>query len=67
MLAAAKVTGLTLAGVDIVTTDLRSGLATVGGALLEVNAIPGLHHHYLVSDPANAQRVAVPLLQRLLR
>ncbi|MDQ3719249.1 MAG: hypothetical protein M3350_00410 [Actinomycetota bacterium] len=67
VLAAVKVTGLTLAGVDIVTTDLRSSMAKAGGALLEVNAIPGLHHHYLVSDPANAQRVAVPILQRLLQ
>ncbi|MDQ3644533.1 MAG: hypothetical protein M3356_03370 [Actinomycetota bacterium] len=67
VLAAAQVTGLALAGVDVVTADLRSGLATVGGALLEVNAIPGLHHHYMVFDPASVQRVAVPILQRLLR
>lgn len=64
--AGAAVAGLRLAGVDVVTPDPTRGLQAAGGALVEVNATPGLHHHYLVRDPGRAQRVAVTLLRRLL-
>lgn len=64
--AAARAAGLRLAGVDVVTPDPTRGLRTAGGALVEVNATPGLHHHYLVRDPRQAQRVAVTVLRRLL-
>lgn len=64
--AAARAAGLRLAGVDVVTPDPARGLRAAGGALVEVNATPGLHHHYLVCDPGRAQRVAVTVLRRLL-
>ena len=63
---AAAAVGVRLAGVDVVTTDLSSPLASTGGVILEVNPIPGLHHHYNVMNPAAAQRVAVPILEALL-
>jgi D-alanine-D-alanine ligase-like ATP-grasp enzyme len=65
--AAAELIGVRLAGIDIVTPDLSSSLAESGGAILEVNGTPGLNYHYGVADAANATRVAVPILQALLR
>jgi D-alanine-D-alanine ligase-like ATP-grasp enzyme len=58
--------GVRLAGVDLITPSLASGLAEAGGVLIEVNAGPGLHHHYHVSDRAGATRVCVPILRKLL-
>ncbi len=63
---AAAAVGLRLAGVDVVLTDPGASLAAAGGVVLEVNANPGLHHHYLVADPAGAIAVAVPILATLL-
>jgi cyanophycin synthetase len=64
---AAEAIGLRLAGIDVVTTDLSRPLAQSGGAILEVNGTPGLSHHYEVADAANATRVAIPILDTLLR
>ena len=58
--------GLRLAGVDVITADLNRPLAETGGALIEVNGGPGLHHHYLVSDPSRAVHVCDPVLRRAL-
>lgn len=63
---AAATVGLRLAGVDVVITDPGASLAAAGGVVLEVNANPGLHYHYLVADPAGAVPVAVPILATLL-
>jgi cyanophycin synthetase len=57
---------LRLAALDIVTTRLDRGLGESGGILLEVNPVPGLHHHYRVADPSQSPNVAVEILQRLL-
>lgn len=65
-LLAASTLGVRLAGVDIVTNDPTVPLAEAGGVVLEVNAVPGLTHHYNVSDVTNATRIAVPILQALL-
>lgn len=65
--AAAQAVGLALAGVDVITPDPALPLREVGGVINEVNGTPGLHHHYLVADPERATRVAVPILERLLR
>lgn len=64
--AAATALGVRLAGVDLITPDVSRPLAEVSGAINEVNTTPGLHHHYYVSDQANATRVAVPILRALL-
>jgi cyanophycin synthetase len=65
--AAAAVGLMALAGVDVITPDPARPLEEVGGVINEVNGTPGLHHHYLVADPARATHVAVPILERLLR
>lgn len=56
--------GLRLAGVDVVTPDLGSGLSAARGAVVDVNAPPGLHYHYLTAN--GARPVAVDILRRLL-
>lgn len=63
---AARLLGLRLAGVDVVTPDAAKPLDEVDGMVLEVNGTPGLHYHYQVADTANATRVAVPVLRALL-
>jgi D-aspartate ligase len=63
---AVRAVGLRLAGVDVVTTDIGRPLIETGGVVTEVNGGPGLHHHYLVADRANATPVAVPVLEKLL-
>lgn len=58
--------GLRLAGLDVITTDITKPLVETSGVVTEVNGTPGLHHHYLVADPAKATAAAVPVLERLL-
>lgn len=58
--------GLRLAGVDVVTPDLSKGLAAAGGAIVDVNAPPGLHYHYLTADAEQNSDVASRILLRLL-
>jgi cyanophycin synthetase len=62
---AARIVGLRFAGVDVIAPE-GAGSLEDGGAVLEVNCTPGIHHHYTVADPAAAPRVAVPVLERLL-
>jgi cyanophycin synthetase len=63
---AVETTGLRLAGVDVVTPDLGKGLTAGNGAVLEVNAPPGLHYHYLTASTGGADNVASRILRRLL-
>ena len=65
--AAAQALGLRLAGLDVITPDLSRPLVAAGGAIVEVNGTPGLSHHYHVADAQRATRVAVPILETLLR
>jgi cyanophycin synthetase len=64
---AARLARLRLAGVDIVTPDPTRSLEETGGVVLEVNATPGLQHHYMVRDPAHATPVASTVLERILQ
>ena len=50
-----------LGGVDLVVNGQAAAV------VLEVNAVPGLTHHYNVADPARAPRIAVPILASLLQ
>ena len=59
--------GVRLAGVDLVTPDLSRGIAAAGGAIVEVNAPPALHYHYLTANAAGASHVATRILLRLLQ
>jgi cyanophycin synthetase len=63
---AAAAVGVRLAGVDVITRDPGTALRRSGGAVLEVNATPGLHYHYDVRDQAQAVPVAELILERLL-
>jgi D-alanine-D-alanine ligase-like ATP-grasp enzyme len=61
---AAELIGARLAGVDVITTDLRRGLEETGGKILEINTTPGFHYHYF--KQGGASRVAVPILKTCL-
>jgi cyanophycin synthetase len=63
---AAAAVGVRVAGVDLITPDLGASLADSGGVVIEVNAGPGLHHHYHVADREGATQVCVPILEKLL-
>lgn len=63
--AAAAAVGVRLAGVDVVAPDIKRSLASSNGVVLEVNPIPGLHHHYNVAEPEAATPVAVPVVEAL--
>lgn len=49
---AARIVGLDIAGIDLVVTDIAQPLAPQGGAIVEVNAGPGLLMHL---KPASGQ------------
>lgn len=49
-LRAARTVGLDVAGVDLVTADISLPLAAAGGAVIEVNAAPGLRMHLYPSE-----------------
>jgi cyanophycin synthetase len=59
-LAAASAARLSLAGIDVVAP------AEGSPAVIDVNAHPGLWHHYRVKDPARATDVAERILRVLL-
>jgi len=46
---AARVLGLDVAGVDLVTPDLARPLREAGGVIIEVNAAPGIRMHHFPS------------------
>jgi cyanophycin synthetase len=63
---AAKALGSIFAGVDIITLDPSLPLEDTGGAIVEVNTTPGLHHHYnLLNGPEISP--AVQVLKYLLK
>ena len=47
---AARVVGLDIAGIDVVAEDISRPLADQRGAIVEVNAGPGLHMHLMPAD-----------------
>jgi LDH2 family malate/lactate/ureidoglycolate dehydrogenase/D-alanine-D-alanine ligase-like ATP-grasp enzyme len=44
--------GLEFVGLDLMATDIGAPLEEGGGALIEINTTPGLHHHALVAGDA---------------
>ncbi|TYB82426.1 cyanophycin synthetase [Maritimibacter fusiformis] len=50
--------GVRAAGVDLIAPDIARPLDAGDIFVSEINANPGLHHHVLVADPANAVPVA---------
>jgi cyanophycin synthetase len=61
---AAQILALDVAGIDIICRDIRRSLREQGGAIVEVNAAPGLRMHL---HPANGQprNVGVPIVGML--
>jgi len=63
---AAAFLGSRFMGVDVITRDPTASLEECGGAIIEVNTTPGLHHHYDLHRekfPKPAPRVVRALLQ----
>jgi cyanophycin synthetase len=60
----AKVIGLDIAGIDIVTPDISRPLREVDGVVVEVNAAPGLRMH-LAPSQGIARNVAEPIIEML--
>lgn len=60
----AKIMGLDIAGIDVVTADIARPLYEVDGVIVEVNAAPGFRMHFCPSEgiPRN---VAEPVLDML--
>lgn len=60
----ARIVGLDICGIDIMTSDLSEPLTETGGAILEVNAAPGFRMHLAPTDglPRN---VAEPVIDML--
>ncbi|HZG67433.1 MAG TPA: cyanophycin synthetase, partial [Herpetosiphonaceae bacterium] len=61
---AARVIGLDLAGIDIITPDISQPLREVGGGIVEVNAGPGLRMHLQPSE-GTPRDVARPIIEML--
>jgi cyanophycin synthetase len=66
VLTAARVLGVRLAGIDVLSRDISQPLRANGGVVLEVNPTPGLFHHYNVAEPESASPVAETVLKELL-
>ena len=58
---AAQLVGTRLAGVDIICQDPRIPLESSGGAIIEVNANPGLYYHYHPTE------LGFPMAEEVLR
>ncbi len=61
---AAQIIGLDIAGIDMVTADISRPLREVNGAVVEVNAAPGLRMHSCPSQ-GTPRNVAEPILDML--
>lgn len=64
VLRAVEIIGLDVAGVDLVTPDISKPMDQEGGAIIEINAAPGIrmHHHPLKGQPRNAGQAIVDYL-----
>ena len=61
---AARVIGLDIAGVDVITPDIAQPLREVGGGIVEINAGPGLRMHLQPSE-GTPRNVAKPIIAML--
>ena len=60
----ARIIGLDICGIDIMTDDLSKPLSETGGAILEVNAAPGFRMH-LAPTEGLPRNVAEPVIDML--
>ena len=63
---AAGILNSKFAGVDIITLDPTKPLRETGGAIIEINTTPGLHHHYNLMNEQNPPP-ALYVLRHLLK
>ncbi|OEH86403.1 cyanophycin synthetase [Desulfuribacillus stibiiarsenatis] len=61
---AARAIGLDIAGIDITSSDISQPMKDNGGAIIEVNAVPGLRMHLHPSE-GNSINVAADILDYL--
>lgn len=61
---AAKVVGLDVGGIDIVTQDIAQSLKRQRGAIVEVNAAPGFRMHVAPTE-GKSRNVAAPVIDML--
>jgi len=59
----AKDLGVRFAGLDLISTDVSAPLSEGKCIFSEINTTPGIHHHYLLSDPATVTPVAELVLE----
>ncbi|WP_448600394.1 cyanophycin synthetase [Thermoleptolyngbya sp.] len=61
---AAKIIGLDIAGLDVVTPDITKPMREVDGVIVEVNAAPGLRMHFSPSEgtPRNVGEAIIDML-----
>ncbi|HHW56276.1 MAG TPA: cyanophycin synthetase [Clostridia bacterium] len=61
---AAKAIGLDIAGIDITMEDIRKPLTEENGAIIEINASPGIrmHHYPSKGKPRNVAKAIVDML-----
>ena len=60
----AKIIGLDIAGIDVVSSDISQPLRKVNGVIVEVNAAPGFRMHVAPSQGL-ARNVAAPVIDML--
>ena len=60
----ARIVGLDICGIDIMTPDLSQPISDIGGAVLEVNAAPGFRMH-LAPTEGLPRNVAEPVINML--
>ncbi len=60
----AKIIGLDICGIDVMSTDLRTPVSENGGVILEVNAAPGFRMHIEPSEGLG-RNVAEPVVDML--
>lgn len=61
---AAAIIGLDIAGVDITTKDIKNSMIEDNGAIIEVNAAPGIRMHYFPAI-GKSRNVAKPIVDML--
>jgi cyanophycin synthetase len=61
----AKDLGVRLAGLDLIATDVSAPLSAGKCTFSEINTTPGIHHHYLLRDPATITPVAELVLEHM--
>ena len=57
--------GVRFAGLDVICHDIAAPLTPDNGCINEINTTPGIHHHYLISNPTAGTPVAEIVLRHL--